>query len=121
MTTQLNTEVRDFADRIKALGFKVYIAERGTYGFITDDTASRVLSFSFNDSGSLSGNYGPPSKASGTGWQLEQSPWGLKTRDQVRDALYATPPAFRGNGWKHCTTVEQHLAMYGLSSRYSEV
>lgn len=55
-------EARNFAERITHMGFTVYLAEPGPYGFITDETESRVLSFSFNDMTSLGGNYGrlPP-------------------------------------------------------------
>lgn len=111
----------DFAARVKALGFRVWIAERGYYGFISDDTGSRVLSFSFSDGSSLSGNYGPPSQESGTGWRLDETPFDLRTADDVRRALNAYPPAWVGKGWKGLTTVDQHLAMYGQSSRYTEV
>ena len=115
-----NTQERaaQFAGFIKGLGFTVYMAKAGTYGFITDATESRVLSFSMTDGGSLSGNYGPPSHASGTGWKLEQHPADLKTADDVRRALYATAPGFCGRGWKKYTTVADHLATYGASSRY---
>jgi hypothetical protein len=40
-----------FALHVKGLGFRAFLAKSGTYGFITDDTGSRVLSFSFNDDG----------------------------------------------------------------------
>lgn len=107
-----------FVDHIKSLGFVVYAAERGHYGFITDDTGARCLSFSIRD-GSLSGNYGPPSTTSGTGWRMETHTWDLKTAEDVRRALYAPAPLWAGNGWKHYTTVAQHLKAYGISSRYA--
>ena len=115
----MHQEVASFVERIKTLGFRVFVAERGEYGFITDETATRVLSWSFTDGGRLSGNYGPPSQECGTGWVLEGSPWDLQTGDDVKSALYEHPPHWI-RGWKHFTTVEQHLAMYGQSSRYSE-
>lgn len=111
----------EFAQRIKALGFRVFIAERGHYGFITDDTEKRVLTFSFSDGSSLGGCYGPPSTTSGTGWRLEQTPHALKTADAVKAALYSYPPAYCGNGWKYLSTVAQYLALYGESSRFQEV
>lgn len=112
---------RDFASYVKGLGFTVYLAKAGTYGFITDDAGERVLSFSFTDGGSLSGNYGPPSTKSGTGWRLEQAPHDLKTHTDVRRALYEPAPAFCGNGWKHYTSVEQHLKLYGDSSAFARI
>lgn len=117
------TSARDFAQFVTGLGFKAYLAKDGTYGFITDDSGQRVMSFSFTDvgGGSLSGNYGPPSTKSGTGWRLEQAPHDLRTREDVRRALYASPPQWCGDGWKRYTSVEQHLALYGDSSQYTQV
>lgn len=119
-----NSRKRDtleFAERIKALGFAVYIAESGDYGFITDDTESRVLSFGFGTSAGLGGNYGPPSTTSGTGWKMDEDPYDLRTADDVRKVLYAHPPHWCGKGWKHMTTVAQHLAAYQASSRYERI
>jgi len=123
---------REFAQFIKGLGFRAFVAGndgvRG-YGFITDAAGSRVLSFSMGD-GTLGGNYGPPSRTSGTGWQLNATPWSLKTAEDVRQALYSMPPDWcrraspqaRGDdGWRYLTTLEQHLAQYGASSKYQEL
>jgi len=121
MLTSRQKEALAFAERIKSMGFVVYLAERGDYGFITDDTESRVLSFSFDDGGSLGGNYGPPSIESGTGWRMDKSPCDLKTATDVREALYANPPKFVGRGWRYLTTVKQHLDAYGNSSRYVRI
>lgn len=112
---------REFASFITGLGFIVYLAKDGTYGFITDDTRTRVLSFSFTDGGTLSGNYGPPSTKSGTGWRLEQAPHNLQTAAHVKRALYEGAPGWCGDGWKHYTTVEQHLKLYGDSSEFTQV
>ena len=106
---------------IKGLGFRVYLAKARDYGFITDETGSRVLSFSFTDGGKLHGNYGPPSRASGTGWRLEQSPYDLHTAADVRRALYEHAPSWCGNGWSRYTTLEQHLKLYGDSSGFVEL
>jgi hypothetical protein len=102
------------------MGFTVYIAKAGTYGFITDATESRVLSFSFNDGGSLSGNYGPPSTESGTGWRMDGGPHGLTSPEKVRDALYEQVPGFAGKGWRYLTTVIQYLTEYGKSSQFTK-
>lgn len=98
---------REFAKRITALGFRVFLADlgAGAYGFITDADESRVLSFSFTFDSSLSGNYGPPSKESGTGWRMDESPSDLRTAEDVRRALYASPPPFAGKGWRYLTTL----------------
>lgn len=112
-----------FADLMKSFGFTVYLAENGTYGFVTDETETRVLSFSTRD-GSLSGNYSPPSNAAGTGWRLEATMSDLTSAKAVREALHASPPPYckRGDdGWKRFTTVAEHLKMYGASSRFYRV
>jgi hypothetical protein len=119
--TSLLTEVAAWSGFIKGLGFDVYIAKSGTYGFITDNKAERVLSFSFTDGGSLSGNYGPPSQTSGTGWRMDLDPSQLTTYGDVHKALYSEAPGFCGKGWKHYTTVAQHLADYGSSSQYTKI
>ena len=116
-------EVTHFADRITAMGYIVYIADDGRYGFITDSTELRVLGFSFNDGTSLSGIYGPPSIYNGTGWRMDEKPDDLKTSAQVHDALYAQPPRWvhRGQelqGWKYLTTVARYLARYDSSSKF---
>lgn len=114
------TQAWEFADRIVGLGFRVLLAKDGRYGVITDAEGSRVLSFSFNDGGHLGGNYGPPSRESGTGWRLDAGPYDLKTADDVRGALYAQPPQWAGKGWHYLTTLDQHLTTYGASSGYQE-
>lgn len=120
---------REFAQFIKGLGFRAFVAAndgiRG-HGFITDAKGERVLSFQMDD-GSLGGNYGPPSREAGTGWRIHLTVWDMKTADDVRKALYATPPDYcrrathdRG-GWEYFTTLEQHLGLYGSSSKYQEI
>ena len=117
----IKDDVLIFADHISRLGFTVYIAKSGTYGFITDDAANRVLSFGFNDGGSLSGNYGPPSTQCGTGWRMDKGPHSLTTAEAVREALYANPPDWlRGKGWRYLSTVEQYLQLYGSSSQFTK-
>jgi hypothetical protein len=112
----------EFAHFAKGLGFRAFVADggRGMYGFITDAAGSRVLSFSARD-WSLSGNYGPPSTESGTGWRMERSPRDLRSAADVQAALYSHPPIWCGKGWKRLTTLDQYLAMYGSSSKYLEV
>jgi hypothetical protein len=110
----------EFAQHITRLGFQVYLAKSGEYGFITDSKESRVLCFSFSNlaAATLSGNYGPPSAEAGTGWGMEEVPEGLTTAEQVKAALYAYPPNYC-QGWKYLTNVEQHLNAYQSSSQYT--
>lgn len=112
---------QDFARRISGLGFRVFLANDGVgvWGFITDADGSRVLGFSTNDGGSLSGNYGPPSSESGTGWKMDGDPSDLRTADDVKRHLYAHPPAWAGKGWNHLTNLKEYLALYP-ASRFAE-
>lgn len=122
---------REFAQFIKGLGFRAFVAKndgpRG-HGFITNADGSRVVSFQMDD-GSLGGNYGPPSRASGTGWRMDETVWSLKTAGDVQRVLNAMPPEWcrrarpgeRDSGWQHMETLDQHLGMYGSSSGYQEI
>lgn len=123
---------REFAQFIKGLGFRAFVAKndgiRG-HGFFTNADGSRVVSFQMDD-GSLGGNYGPPSRTSGTGWRMNETVWNIKTAGDVQRVLDATPPDWcrraspqaRGDdGWKYMTTLDQHLGMYGRSSGYQEI
>jgi hypothetical protein len=112
----------EFITHIRELGFKVYLAMSGSYGFITDDKGDRVMSFSFDGlEESLGGNYGPPSQESGTGWRINVSPAQLQTKDDVTKALYSSAPDYCGRGWKRYTSVKEYLGMYGESSGFVEV
>lgn len=115
----IKDEVAEFAKRITALGFAVYVAEDRTYGFVTDEKESRVLSFSFTNCGYLSGSYGPPTTMSGSGWRMDEDPRSLTSKDKVKAALYAMPPPWAGNGWRYFTTVAQHMKQYDSSSHYT--
>ena len=118
--TPTQQEARAFAEKIRDMGFTVYLAESGTYGFITDESESRVLTFSVRDC-SLGGTYGPPSKQSGTGWRMEEATWDLKMPEDVRRALYSAPPPWCGRGWKRLSDVRAYLALYGASSRFVRI
>lgn len=128
---------REFAQFIKGLGFRAFVAKndgiRG-YGFFTDAKGSRVVSFQMDD-GSLGGNYGPPSRESGTGWRMNETIWSLKSRADVQRVLDADAPDYcrrkreggcprcepaRG-GFEYYTNLAQFLGMYGSSSGYQEI
>lgn len=109
-----------FAYKCKKLGFKVYLAERKHYGFITDEKGARVLSFGANFSGiKLSGNY-KPSQGCGSGWQIMEFAPDKFDKEFIEAALYAPAPRW-ANPNPSYTTVESHLKSYGSSSRYSQI
>lgn len=101
---------------IKAAGYRVFIAERGTYGFYTDAAGSRVVSFQFDLGGfKFSGNYKTDMpRTTGTGWEI------LKGTYSDMFAEYPPSWAVRTAKWEY-TTLEQHLKTYQSSSKYTEL
>jgi hypothetical protein len=117
MITNYKTEaVAALAQEIKAAGFRVFIAASGTHGLYTDLAGSRVTSFQYDLAGfKFFGNYKTDQpRSTGTGWEV--------LRGTFADMLAEYPPqwAVRGANWKF-TTLDQHLATYQPSSRYTEV
>lgn len=113
---------QQLAQEIKAAGFRVFIAKSGTYGFYTDETGSRVVSFQFDLGGfKFSGNYKTDQpRITGSGWGLGDG--GSFTAEGFRSMFESNPPqwAVRQSNWK-LTTLEQHLKTYQASSQYTEV
>lgn len=104
------------AQEIKAAGFRVFLAESGTYGFYTNADGSRVTCFQYDLGGfRFSGNYKTDQpRMTGTGWEV------LKGSFADMNAEYPPSWATRQSKWSF-TTLEQHLATYQASSRYTEV
>lgn len=119
MSDYIKEQVNELAEAIKAKGFRVFIANRGTYGFFTDTDGARVISFQY-DLGvvSFSGNYKTPNpRSTGTGWRISEGiPYNY---DEVFSA-YPPQWATRGVEWEY-TTLDQHLETYNKSSKYMEV
>ena len=109
----------EFATRAKALGFTVYMSKTGSYGVLTDETESRVLSFSGDIHGGCSGNYYPPSRESGTGWRMDCILGDLQTADDIRKALYSSAPRYCGKGFSRYATLADYLRLYGQSSGFT--
>lgn len=109
--------VKELADRIKAAGFRVFIAKIGTYGFYTDTAGSKVVYFQYDLGGfTFEGNYksSGPSRT-GTGWEL--------VPDSFKAMFAQCPPnwAIHSDCTFKFTTLEQHLKTYQASSQYVEV
>jgi len=116
----INKYLQSTVDDIKSAGFRVFIAESGNYGFYTDKQGSRIVSFQI-DSGCItfSGNYraGVNARGIGTGWRIQDAH--KKTFATMFDE---TPPYWATNGQPvTMTTLNKELAVYGESSRYTEV
>lgn len=110
----------EIAKAIHDQGFRVFLAERGTYGFFTDAEGSRVISFQCNGvTDSVSGNYvTKDGRKTGTGWRIADS-IDPELAQQYFD-MYAPSWAVGSTEWRFAT-LEDHLARYGDSSRYTEV
>jgi hypothetical protein len=109
--------IRETAQQAKAKGFRVFIAERGTYGFFTDAAGSRVISFAY-DLGTIkfSGNYKTNRpRQCGTGWVIG-------TGVSFAAAFNASAPQWATGGatWSYKTLAE-YLSEYQSSSKFEEV
>ena len=113
---------KELAEAIKKAGYRVFIAQTGTYGFYTDATGSRVVSFQYDLGGfKFAGNYKTDQpRQTGTGWGMGET-WEW-TATGFRTMFSSGPPSefLRGAKWKF-TTLDQHLATYQASSRYVEL
>lgn len=110
--------VAELAAKIKAAGYRVFLAESGTYGVFANVEGTRVVCFQYDLGGfKFSGNY--LSKSCGTGWVMgdsyEVTPEGLAAMIESRPPQWAT----RGEQVEQ-TTLAQHLQTYQPSSRYVE-
>lgn len=110
----------EIGKRIAALGFSVYMAGSNEYGVFTNADGSIVVAFNERN---LSGNYGPPSRISGTGWRMATQAWDLRTKEDVEAALKeaSNPPKWCGNGFRYLTNITQYLETYGASSKYKRL
>jgi hypothetical protein len=106
--------IKELSDELIDAGFRVFIAESGTYGFYTDKSGERVVSFQVDYlSPVFSGNY--KSKHCGTGWRFERP----LEYDQM---LNAGAPYWATKGERiRYTSLDDHLNQYQASSKYSEV
>lgn len=108
--------VQELAQKIKAAGFRVFIAKSGTYGFYTDADGTRLVSFQFDLGGfKFTGNYKTDNpRRTGTGWQLVQN--------RTFQEMFNEYPTWSlaGASWQF-TTLAQHLKTYQASSHYVEV
>lgn len=121
MSYQLDRQViSELADTLKLYGYRVFIAESGTYGFYTDQEGSRVVSFQHNlMSLKFSGNY--ISRKCGTGWRIAENV-GIPSETQARNYFNENPPYWATNGERVLlTTLQDILDAYQRSSKFKEV
>lgn len=109
----------------KAAGFRVFIAERGNYGFYTDQEGTAVVCFQVNGCDfRLSGNYRPydslAGKYTGTGWIISDTV--PADKGTLISAFKRYPPRWATGCYQVSrTTLQQHQAAYQDSSRYQEI
>lgn len=125
MHTYKQEQTLEMAREIRAAGFRVFIAETGTYGFFTDSEGTRVVSFQFGLGGfKFSGNYkavdGANAKYTGMGWIMGDygslSPEGLYKLFNSGAPHWAT-----GGRAVRLQTLAQHLERYQSSSKFTEL
>jgi len=111
--------ISELTGRIKEAGFRVFLAERETYGFFTDEKGTKVVSFQVDYlSPRFSGNYITDKPAStGTGWQITDH-----DRGDYSNIFSEYPPRWAlGDAKYRYATLEDHLKRYQSSSKYQEV
>lgn len=109
--------IKALTKEIKDAGFRVFIAESGTYGFYTDTDGSRIISFQVDGWSGVrfSGNYTTSNpRKTGTGWVLETDTFSAMFNQQA-------PRWAVGNATWRYTTLAENLATYQPSSKYKEV
>lgn len=108
-------------------GLRVFIAQKGNYGFITDSQGSTVLSIQVDGLRfSTSGNYRPTKARDGMtvgqGWRIGDD-W-LTTKDDVVTAFNTAkhPPHWETKGLPvTLTTLETQLSSYNKYCNYTEI
>lgn len=110
--------ILEICKALKSYGYAVYISKTGEHGFYTDGASVVSFGGQWEFSADFSGNYGPPSRQCGTGWQIAAEQC-IPTEEQARAWLNALPPTWATNGANvRKTSPEQHLSTYGKSSGY---
>lgn len=123
---KIDRSVRDFVNLTLKTGLRVFVAEQGHYGFVTNTEGTRVMSFAMTGLRfSISGNYRAigrnPSKV-GTGWCISDE-W-VETKGRLKHLfdLSQYPPSWATLGQTvKLTTLVEHLERYQRSSRYTEI
>lgn len=102
--------ISELVAMIQKENLRVFVAERGDYGFYTNAKGKRVVSFQLDPCLSFSGNY--KSLHNGTGWRIAE---GILANFA---SLLETNSPFE---FEHYTTLAEYLNMYQKSSKFKEV
>jgi hypothetical protein len=105
--------IMKFAIAAVERGYRAFVAERGTFGYFTNE--SRVVSFQVNFyTIKLSGCYLPSND--GTGWRISDD----ATEDDIDDALIMGAPEWASKSPTY-TTHKQYADFYQKSCKFTEV
>ena len=102
--------INELVNMIQKENLRVFVAERGTYGFYTNNEGTRLVGFQVNPILSFSGKY--KSKNNGTGWQITNN-----LPNCFTDLLKTNSP-FECD---HYMTLDEYLNIHQKSSKYKEV
>lgn len=102
--------IKELTAMILKEGLRVFIAERGTYGFYTNATGDRIVSFDIDLTILFHGQY--KSHDNGDGWRICEG-----IPDNFA-ALLRTPSPFSMIKY---TTLDEYLAVYQTSSKFKEI
>lgn len=113
---------------VLAANLRIFFAEKGDYGFITDDHGCRVLSFGMDGTRlHFGGQYRAVKNGDGVyvgqGWRITDNEYPENSQDiKTLFSQCANAPKWATRGKPvTITTLEQHLKTYRWSSRYTEV
>jgi hypothetical protein len=102
--------IKEIADKILKQGLRVFIAENGTYGFYTDETGTRIVTFGIDLTIYFSGSY--RSENNGNGWRITDT-----IPHNFKYTLYTSSPFH----FTRYTTLNEYLAVYQKSSKFEEL
>lgn len=106
-----------FAYNVKRMGFRVFLSESKEYGFITDETEKRVLSFGTSYGMiNLSGVY-HANPNHGSGWGIAKELDVIQSKNFIQECLYMPSP-YTGTT---LSTVKDYLKTYQSSSKFWEL
>lgn len=119
--------IKELAELALKAGLRPFIAQRGHYGFITDEQGSKVMCFGLDGLRlHFGGNYRAVNRSDakylGQGWRICDDKWPENKADIIHlFGLASSAPAWATRNLPVVlTTLERHLKDYQWSSQYAE-
>lgn len=111
--------IHEICKALQSYGYQVYISKTKEYGFYTDGKSVVSFGGQWEFSADFTGNYGPATRMSGTGWQIAAEQC-IPTEEQAMQWINAIPPTWATKEQTlQKTTPEQYLSTYGSSSGFT--